>query len=74
MVLSKKATQDSPVTVVLLQPGYYGPAALEIPGQSEAECASHPTAGSRWLRWCGETEDAGVLAEQEGGREEGQGF
>lgn len=44
-----------------------------VPEQSEAEYASHPNAGSSRLRWCGETEDAGVLAEQEGGREEGQG-
>lgn len=48
-------------------------AALEVPGRSEVEYASHPNDGSRRLRWCGETEDAGALAQREGGREEGQG-
>lgn len=62
-----------PVSVVLLQRRCHDLAALEISGQGEAEYASHPDAGSNRLRWCGETEDTVVLAEQEGGREEGQG-
>lgn len=37
--------------------------------------ASHPNAGSSAPRWCGETEDAGALAEQEGwGGERGKGL
>lgn len=63
-----------PVTVVvLLQRSYHDLAALEMSGQGEAVYASHPNAGSSRLKWCGETEDRVVLAEQEGGREEGQG-
>lgn len=58
----RNATQYSPVAGVLLQRSCHDLAALGFPGRSEAECASHPDAGSSLLRWCGETEDAGALA------------